>query len=34
VALVDREFDLARVMKQLEETEAFIAAVQARNAAL
>jgi len=34
IALVDKEFDLARVIKELEETDAFIAAVQARKAAL
>ena len=34
IALVDKEFDLARVIKELEETETFIAAVQARKAAL
>ena len=34
IALLDKEFDLARVVKELEETEAFIAAVQARKAAL
>jgi len=34
IALVDKEFDLARVIKELEETDAFITAVQARKAAL
>ena len=34
VALIDKEFDLARVDKQLDEADAFIAALQARKAAL
>ena len=34
IALVDKEFDLGRVIKELEETDAFITAVKARKAAL
>ena len=34
VALLDKEYDLARVNKELEETEAFIAAIIARKAVL
>ena len=34
IALVDKEFDLGRVIKELEETDTFINAVKARKAAL
>jgi len=34
VALLDKQFDLARVNKEIEETDTFIAAVQARKAVL